>query len=86
MKSNRFFRTIVCLSSGKESYDAQYRQRLHWNKVKKNHEKLFFLQQRISYLFNELKIMTETITDQQRLKAIKEEIDFLKGKIYLLKH
>ncbi|MBI3033128.1 hypothetical protein HYY69_06650, partial [Candidatus Woesearchaeota archaeon] len=72
-------------SAGKSAYDMVFRRTLHLDTLKKNHNKLHFLKQRIKLLTDEIMEMNRKVTDKQRLEAIKEELTFLKTKIQLLK-
>ncbi len=85
MQHNRFFKTIIRLSAGRAAYDQVFRRTLHVATLKKNKEKLAFLQHRIKHLSEEIFGANKVITNKERLQAIKEELVFLKTKIHLLK-
>lgn len=85
VRHNRLFNILVRFSAGRSAYDPVFRRTLHLDTLKKNHNKLHFLRERIKFLTEEILEMNKMVTNKERLLAIKEELTFLKTKIQLLK-
>lgn len=84
--NTRYFTLLTRLYHGKEAYDPKYRHKLHVFRIQRNRDKLKFLYNKIKELTEEIHLMSKEVQDKERLMHIREEIEFLKNKIYLLRY